>query len=109
MSDEMLLLLAGVLAPFIVQLVKEIKFRLNESGLSPQAPLSSQAALGWTYGVCLVLAVLSKVALGEVLIPAGDLPIVLQAVLTQLSVVLGLATFVYKTLLSQETSILVRH
>ena len=102
MSDEVLLLLAGVLAPFVVQGVKEIQWRLF--GID----LSSQSALGWTYGVCLVLAVLSKVALGEVLIPAGDLPTVLQAVLTQLSVVLGLATFVYKTLLSQETSILVR-
>jgi len=108
MTDEMLLLLAGVLAPFIVQLVKEIRFRLYKADLYPFVPLSSQAALGWTYGVCLVLAVLSKIALGEVLVPAGDLPTVLQSVLMQLSVVLGLATFVYKTLLSQETSILVR-
>ena len=102
MSNELLLLLAGVLAPFVVQAVKAIKYRLDESELNPQA------ALGWTYATCLVLAVLFKVAAGEVVIPAGDLPTVLQAILTQLGVVLGLATFVYKTLLSQETSILVR-
>ena len=102
MSDEVLLLLAGVLAPFIVQGVKEIKFRLDESDLS------SRAALGWTYAVCLILAMLTKVAAGELIIPVGDLPIVLSAVLSQLGVVLGLATFVYKTLLSDDTSVLVR-
>lgn len=103
MTDEALLLLAGLLAPFIVQLVKEIQYRINGTDLHPQA------ALGWTYAVCLVLAVVAKVASGELIVPMGDLATVLPEVLMQLSVVLGLATFVYKTLLSGDTNIIGRH
>ena len=103
MSDEALLVIAGILAPFVVQLVKEIQRRLYGTDLGPQA------SLGWTYAVCLVLAVVAKVSSGEVFLPAGGLDVVAGDVLTQLGIVLGLATFFYKSFLSSDTSVLVRH
>ena len=102
MSDEALLVIAGILAPFVVQGAKLIHSKLTGSELGPQA------SLGWTYAVCLVLAVVAKVSSGEVFLPAGGLDIVAGTVLTQLGVVLGLATFIYKTFQSPETSLLVR-
>lgn len=103
MSDEALLVIAGVLAPFVVQGAKLVHSKIAGGELSPQA------SLGWTYAVCLVLAVVAKVASGEVVLPAGGLDVVLGAVLSQIGIVLGLATFIYKTFQSPDTSILVRH
>ena len=103
MSDEALLVIAGILAPFVVQGAKLIHSKLTGGELGPQA------SLGWTYAVCLVLAVVAKIASGEIFLPAGGLDVVAGTVLTQLGIVLGLATFIYKTFQSPGTSILVRH
>ena len=103
MSVEMLLVIAGLLSPFVIQGAKLAHNKITGGELSPQA------ALGWTYAICLVLAALAKYISGELFIPAGSLDVMLPEFLVQASVVLGLATFIYKTFQSKDTSFLVRH
>jgi len=99
MSIELLLILVGVLAPFVIQGVKLIHTKLTGGNLSPAS------SMGWTYAVCLALAIIAKVSTGELIIPTGTLDVVLTSIFTQLGIVLGMATAVYKLFISGDTAL----
>ena len=102
MTDEVLLVIVGVFAPFVIQGVKLVHSKITGGELTPAS------AMGWTYAICLALAVLAKGISGELFFPVGGLDVVLPALLAQAGVVLGLATFVYKAFLSGDTAFLAR-
>lgn len=100
MSQETLLILAGVVVPLVVQAIKAVYQSITGNDMA------SGWALNITYACCIILAAAVKLLSGEVLIPAGDAPEVVASVLTQIGVVIGLATVVYKALMSKSTGVL---
>lgn len=93
MTEELWLVVAGLVAPFVIQVVK----RLHTVMFGGE--LSHGAALAWTYVVALVFAGAAKVVAGEVVIPAGDPVTVVTALVTHVTAVIGLATVIYKSVL----------
>lgn len=102
MSQETLLILAGIIVPIVVQAIKAGYKALAGS------EMSSGLALNLTYAMAVLVAVIGKLLAGELLIPVGDAPAVAGAIITQLGVVIGLATVIYKALLSPSTGVLGR-
>ena len=99
MSEELLLALAGLIVPFLIQLVKAVhKWLADEQ-------MTSGTALSWTFALCLVVAAVAKVLGGELFIPPGGLAVALPELLAQFGVVIGLATTIYKLLLTKETGL----
>jgi len=100
MSQEFWLVIAGLAAPLVIQLVRTLNKTMFGSDLSPKA------ALGWTYAISLVFAVAIFLTEGQYEVPAGDISVLLPWAVAQFTIVLGTATLVYKTLISKSTSVL---
>ncbi len=99
MDETQWLLAVGVIAPFIIQVIKTIYDKINGT------PMSEKLALNTTYVVAILAAVIGKWQTGEAFIPQGDLGVVIPVLVTQITVVLGSATFIYKTLISKTTGV----
>lgn len=98
MNEENWLLLVGILAPFVIQAIKTIYTKTTGNDMS------DKAALNTTYVVALIAAGVGKWLAGEAFLPDGDLSVAIPTLFAQLGVVLGSATFIYKTLISKTTS-----
>jgi len=93
------LLLVGIIAPFVIQLVKTIYDKVNG------APMSDKAALNTTYVLAIVAAGVGKLLSGEAVVPQGNFVDVAPILLGQVTLVLGSATAIYKTLISKTTGV----
>jgi uncharacterized Tic20 family protein len=89
-GNEAFLVIAGLVAPFVIQIIKTVF-----------GDLEGKEALWATFGVSVVFAVAAGLLSGYLIAPAGDQVAVTSSVLTQFGTVLGLATAIYKLFISQ--------
>lgn len=100
MSQETLLVIAGIIVPFVIQFVKTVYKSVAGSDMT------SDKALTLTYVMCFLMAIAAKALSGELSIPAGtSMPTVVEMIVTQFALVVGLATVVYKALLASSTGL----
>ena len=99
MLEEQWILLVGFIAPFVIQIVKIIYTKVN--GFE----MSEKVALNTTYIVAILAAAIGKWLTGEAFIPSGDLSVAIPILAAQVTIVLGSATFIYKTLISKTTGV----
>ncbi|MBE3049061.1 hypothetical protein IMZ48_42490, partial [Candidatus Bathyarchaeota archaeon] len=93
MLEGQWILLVGFIAPFVIQIIKTIYTKVN--GFE----MSEKLALNTTYVVAVLAAAIGKWLTGEAFIPQGDLSTAIPVLVAQFAVVLGSATFIYKTLI----------
>lgn len=96
MTQELWLIIAGVVAPFVIELIKQAHT------LMFGGELSSKAALTWTFILSIIFAVAIHFTSGAE-IPVGGIEVVAPWVVAQLGIVMGIATTVYKFLISKRT------
>lgn len=93
MNEEILILIAGAVAPFIIQGIKAAY--KGATG----AEMPGIAALNLTYVVAVLFAFAGRVVAGEFIVPDGELADVVPLLVTQIGAVLAVATFIYKSLI----------
>lgn len=85
MENAAFLVIAGLIAPFVTQLIKSIFGNLE-----------GKEALWATFAVAFVFALLAYLVSGGLAVPGGEPVEVVSSILTQFGTVLGLATAIYK-------------
>ena len=101
MNETQWLILVGLVAPFVIQVIKAIYKQLKG------VPMSDGAALNTTYVVAIVAAAIGKWLAGDTFIPpGGDLSVVIPTLLGEIGIVLAAATVVFKGLMSTSTGII---
>ena len=99
MTDATVLAIAGVVTPIVMQIIKTLY--KSASGQD----MSAKLALNLMYLLAIVFAVVAKLLNGTLVLPAGATEEVVANVVTQLTAVIGLATVIYKSLISGTTSV----
>ena len=101
MNETQWLILVGIVAPFVIQVIKAIYNQVKG------APMSDAAALNTTYVVAIIAAAVGKWLAGDTFIPpGGDLSIVIPTLLGEIGIVLAAATVVFKSLMSSSTGVI---
>jgi len=88
--EKLALVLAGILAPFVSQI---IKWLVGQVG----GELKDRVALWATFGLSVVLAAIVLTATGALNLSGGDPTTIVSALLEAAGLVFGVATLIYKS------------
>ncbi len=99
MSQELWIVIAGAVVPFVIQSIKAGYTKLTK------LEMSDGLALNVTYIMCIIFAIAARLLSGETALPQGDAQTIGQAVLVELGAVIALATVLYKSFISPTTGV----